>query len=330
VRAAVDAGSAPAMKATRRRRSRSLVAALALALLLAGCKVDATVSVVVKADGSGVVRVRVVADAEAVTAAESGGAPLETAVRLSDLADSGWTVGSWEKAKDGSATIVLAHPFASVDDVAPIISGLNGKIGPLPSLTATRSEGIFSTGYGVQGKIDIGAAGSGVADDQELVAKLAALGVDVNAIDQQLLAQVQSSFGLRVVVKLPDQPPVTFTPAKGATTAKVAANSSVMNTERIIFLGAAVGFGLLAVIVWIRGGRRRRRRGRGRGAGRSPAPTRRTRGTPDRGAPSAGRAAPTAPPPRRVRPATGPGGQTPPRGRNAPPDPGPRPGPAGA
>jgi hypothetical protein len=288
---------------------------LALGLLFAGCKVDATVSVVVRENGAGVVRVRVVADAEAVTAAESGGAPLETAVRLSDLADSGWTVGSWVKAEDGAATIVLTHPFASVDDVAPILAGLNGEIGPLPSLEATRQEGIFSTEYGVRGKIDIGAAGSGVADDQELVAKLAALGVDVNLIDQQLLAQIQSSFGLRVIVKLPDQKPITFTPTEGSTTAVVDASSSVMNTERIIFLAAAVGFALLAIVVWIRGGRRRRRRGRGRGrssrAGRAPAarPTTGPQGLPAAGGPAGprrppprppGRPGPPAPPSRRV------------------------------
>ncbi len=290
-------------------------------------------SVVVRADGSGVVRVRVVADPEAVTAAESGGVPLETAVRLSDLSDSGWAVGPWAKAKDGSATIVLSHPFASVDDVAPIIEGLNGKVGPLPALQATRESGLLSTSYGVRGKIDIGAAGSGVNGDQELVAKLTALGVDVNTIDQQLLAQVQSSFSLRVVVKLPDQPAVTFTPKAGATVAKVDASSSVMNTERLVFLLAAGGFALLAIVVWLRGGRRRRRRrggGRGRGNGgnggaprgggsargsgpRSPArppngpPVRRAARPPAR---------PAGPPARRVPPPTSPGGQTPPRGRN--------------
>ncbi len=282
------------MRPTRGRWLRAFIAALALGLLLAGCKVDTTVSVVVRADGSGVVRVRVLADAEAVQAAESGGAPLEQAVRLSDLADSGWTVGSWAKAQGGSATILLTHPFASVEDVAPIIEGLNGKIGPLPSLGATRDEGLFSTEYGVHGEIDIGAAGSGIADDEQLVAKLAALGVDVGSIDQQLLAQVQSSFGLRVVVKLPDQKPVIFAPGEGATTKQVVASSSVMNTERIIFLVAAVGFGLLGVIVWIRGGRRRRRRGRGRGAGPSPAPARGTRGAPARGRGADGRSRGTA------------------------------------
>ena len=307
---------------------------MALSLLLAGCKVDTTVSVVVRADGSGVVRVTVAADAEAVKAAESGGVALEQAVRLADLAASGWTVGSWVKADDGSATIMLSHRFESVDQVVGIVAGLNGKRGPLPSLQARRDAGFFSTEYAVKGSIDVSGASAGVADDAELVAKLGALGVDVNVIDQQLLAQIRSSFGLKVVVKLPGQAAVTFAPKTGKEagsvqdSTSVEASSSVMNTERIVFLVAAAGFAVLAILVWRRGGPRRRRRadpGGRAGRGRSPAPpgpsggatTQRRRAT--RGAP--------APPARRVPPRAGPGGQTPPRGRSSGPGPGPGPGP---
>lgn len=288
-------------------------------MLVAGCKVDATVSVVVRADGSGVVRVTVAADAEAVKAAESGGVALEQAVRLADLADSGWRVGSWVKADDGSATIVLSHRFESVDQVAGIVAGLNGTTGPLPSLQATRDAGLFSTEYAVKGRIDIPGASAGIADDAELVAKLGALGVDVNVIDQQLLAQIQSSFTLKVVVKLPDQAAVTFAPEIGKDgsvqdIATVDASSSVRNTDRILFLVAAAGFAVLAILVWRRGGRRRRRRagpGGRRGRGRSTAPQgRATR------APTPRRGAAPPPPARRVPPGAGPGGQTPPRGRN--------------
>jgi hypothetical protein len=309
-----------------------VVAVVGLGVLLAGCRVDATVSVVVRADGSGVVRVTVVADAEAVKAAESGGVALEQAVRLADLADSGWTVGSWVKADDGSATIVLLHRFESVDQVAGIIAGLNGKRGPLPSLQATRDAGFLSTEYAVKGTVDIPGASAGIADDAELVAKLGALGVDVNVIDQQLLAQIQSSFTLKVIVKLPDQAAVTFAPKIGKDgsvqgIATVDASSSVRNTERILFLVAAAGFVVLAILIWRRGGRRRRRgasRGASRGGRRSPARQgRATRESTQRR--SATPAAP-APPARRVPPQAGPGGQTPPRGRN--PGPGPGPGPA--
>ena len=55
-------------RAARRGRSRP------------GAKVDATIDVRVHEDGSGVVRLLVDADAEAVKAAESGGVPLEQAV----------------------------------------------------------------------------------------------------------------------------------------------------------------------------------------------------------------------------------------------------------
>gem|GEM_PF-1114499 len=292
-----------------------MLGVVALAVLLAGCKVDATVSVLVRPDGSGVVRVTVAADAEAVKAAESGGVVLEHAVRLGDLAHSGWTVGSWVKANDGSATIVLSHPFDSVDQVAGIVAGLTGKTGPLPSLRATRDAGLFSTEYAVTGRIDTSRASAGIAADPELVTKLAALGVDANVIDQQLRAQIQSSFTLKVVVKLPDQAAVTFAPkvgkdGSGRGIATVDASSSVRNTTRILFLVAAVGFAVLAILVWRRGRRRRGRAGRGARGRARPSPPRATR------APTPRPDTAPAPPARRVPPRPGPGGQTPPRGRN--------------
>src|SRR5262245_48770371 len=244
--------------------SRRLLALLVvLVALLSACKVDTTVDVTVREDGSGVVRVIVDADAEAVKAAESGGVAIEQAVRLSDLADAGFRVGAWEKADDGSATVVISKPFDSVDEVQGIVRSLGGADGPLPELRATLEKGIYATDYGVQGRIDLDNVTSGVSDDEELVARLQALGVDVNVIDQQLLAQVQSSFGLKVVVRLPDQEPVTFTPKDGATTAAVDSAAQILNLERIVFAGAALGFVVLAIIVWRRGGRRRRRRRRG-------------------------------------------------------------------
>ena len=252
---------------------RLLVALLALVALAAGCKVDATVDVRVREDGSGVVRVIVEADPEAVRAAESGGVPLEQAVRLGDLSDAGFRVGTWERADDGSATIVISRPFRSVDEVEGIVRALGGEDGPLPELRATMDEGIVATDYAVDGRIDLDSVSTGVTGDEELLARLQALGIDVNAIDAQLLAQVQSSFGLRVVVRLPGEEPVTFAPREGATTATFDASTQVVNTERIIFAAAALGFLLLALVVWLQGRRRRRRRSRNRRTRRAaPAP----------------------------------------------------------
>ncbi len=314
--------------------SRWVLLLVALVVLLAGCKVDTTVDVTVREDGSGVVRVVVEADAEAVKAAESGGVPIEQAVRLGDLAEAGFRVGAWQKAEDGSATIVISRPFDSVDEVQGIVRALGGAGGPLPELRATLDKGIVGTDYGVQGRIDLDNVTSGVSDDEELVAKLQALGVDVNVIDQQLLAQVQSSFGLKVVVRLPDQKPVTFTPKEGATTAAIDSSAQILNLERIIFAGAALGFVLLAIIVWRRGGRRRRSRRRGsRGANDDAPSPQRSRRSPAATGPAPAQPA-RRPPPRGPESRSGPSRDAPPRrppGGNGPPrppgarPPGPRP-----
>lgn len=267
---------------------RVVLLALGVAVVVAGCKVETTVHVNVREDGSGVVRVVVRADAEAVKAAESGGVPIDDAVRLTDVAAGGFRVGTWERADDGSATIVISRRFRSVSEVEAIVRALNGADGPLPRLRATRERGIVATDYGVRGRIDLDAVTTGVADDAELLARLEEQGVDVGAIDEQLLAQIRSSFSLRVVVRLPDEAPVTFTPEEGATTAGVDATAQILDVERIVLLGAALGFLLLGVLLWIRGGRRRRRRrrapartqassagpARGRGTGRPPTPGR--------------------------------------------------------
>jgi hypothetical protein len=241
------------------RWARSALVLTALAVLLSACKVDTTVDVKVREDGSGVVRLVVRADAEAVKAAESGGVSIDQAVRLQDVAEAGFRVGTWQKAQDGSATIVISRPFDSVSEVEGIVRALNGADGPLPALRATRDHGLIATDYGVNGRIDLDKVTTGVNDDQELVARLQALGVDVAKIDTQLLAQIRSSFSLDVVVRLPGQEPVLFTPTRGATTGNVDASTQIVDTERIALFAAALALLVIAAIVWIRGGKRRRR-----------------------------------------------------------------------
>ena len=242
------------------RSSRGLLfVAVVLVVVAGGCKVDATVDVRVREDGSGVVRVLVTADAEAVKAVESGGVPLEQAVRLEDLVDAGWDVGAWARAEDGSATVVFSKPFGAPEDVAHILDEVSGEDGPLRGVRAAREAGFLATEYSVRGKVDLESVKTGVPTDEELVASLTAQGVDPNVIDQQLLAQLTSSFSLKIVVRLPGHAPITVeaTPAEVTT---VDASSSVRNTQRIVLLIAALGFAGLAVIVWRRAARRRRRR----------------------------------------------------------------------
>ena len=255
------------VRAAQRRPRPFVLLLVAVGLLLAGCKVDPTVTVHVNTDGSGVVSVHVALDPAAVSAAEADGGKLDQRVRLSDLAAAGWTVSAWRRAPDGSATIELSKPFSKVSQVGGILRELSGTTGPLRDFQATRSDGTFSTGYSLRGTVDLKDLSTGVQSDQQLVQSLTAQHVDVHAIDQQLLADLQQSFALRLVVELPGGKRVVVAPKAGSARS-VDATSSVHNNDRMLYAIAAGGFLLLAVVVMLNGRRVKRRRRRRRVATR--------------------------------------------------------------
>jgi hypothetical protein len=257
------------VRAARRRPRPFLLLLVAggMALVLVGCKVDPTVTVHVNADGSGVVSVHVALDPAAVSAAEADGGKLDERVRLSDLTAAGWTVSAWQRPPDGSASIELSKPFSKVSQVGGILREISGTTGPLRDFRATRSDGTFSTGYSLQGTVDLKDLSTGVQSDQQLVQSLTAQHVDVHAIDQQLLADLQQSFALRLVVELPGGKRVMVAPKAGSARS-VDATSSVRNNDRMLYAIAAAGFLLLAVVVMLNGRRVKRRRRRRRVATR--------------------------------------------------------------
>jgi len=242
-----------------------------MALVLVGCKVDPRVVVHVNADGSGVVSVHVALDPAAVEAAEADGGKLDERVRLADLTAAGWTVSPWQRAADGSATIELSKPFTKVSEVGGILREISGTTGPLRDFRATRDDGTFSTGYSVRGTVDLKNLSTGVQTDQQLVQSLTAQHVDVHAIDQQLLTDLQQSFALRLVVELPGGKRVTVAPTAGSART-VDASSSVRNNDRMLYAIAAGGFLLLALVVMLNGRRVKRRRRRRRATIRPTTP----------------------------------------------------------
>ncbi len=266
------APEAPANSPVPKRRNRSLGVALLLGLLLlAGCKVDANVTVEVRQDGSGVVALHVVLDADAVSSVESNGGKLEQRVRLSDLGAAGWRVGAWKRAADGSATLDVSKPFSKVGEVAGIVKELNGAHGPVRDVRATRDAKLFATDFSVTGRVALSNLETGVTSDQQLVQSLTAQHVDVNAIDQQLLADVRKSVTVKLEVVLPGGKHAAVAPAAG-TDATVHASASVRNDDRVLFTAAAGGFALLAIVVMLNGRRLKRRRRRRRAARRGATP----------------------------------------------------------
>jgi hypothetical protein len=260
-----------------------------VALLAAGCKVDTTVTIKVNRNGSGVVTVAAVLDADAVKAAEARGGKLEDRVRVSDLTKAGWTVQPWARAADGSAQLTVSKPFTSPAEAAGIIAELSGKVGPLRGVSVTRSKGLFSTTYSVTGAIDLEQLQTGLTADPGVVAALTNQHVDINAVDQSLLAEIRDSLGVQVRVELPNGT-TTVTGVEGSRTA-IDASTSVLDTKRVVLLAVALVLVVAAVLVLVWPGRRRRRASRGRETTPGTPPVSRTRSSRPRGAappPSAG------------------------------------------
>ncbi|MEX1006532.1 MAG: hypothetical protein WD271_01655 [Acidimicrobiia bacterium] len=239
---------------------RLLVLLVALVALLTGCKVDTAVTIDLHDDGSGVVTVRATLDAEAVGEAEVGGGKLEDRVRLDDVTAAGWTVSPWVRSDAGTAQIELSKPFSSPDRVAGIITEISGANGPLRDVRATRDRGAASTNYGVTGAIDLAAIGTGVAADPDLVAALTNQQVDVNAIDQSLLAELRNAVSVSVVVNFPDGSSTTINGVAGQRV-PIDLSTSILNTRRLALLGLAAVLVVLAIVALLVGRRRRRARG---------------------------------------------------------------------
>jgi hypothetical protein len=238
-------------------------------LLAAACKVDTTVTVTMRDDGSGVVSVTAALDPDAVKAAESGGGKLEDRIRLGDLAAAGWTVRPWARAADGSAQLTLTKPFRDPEQATAILKELNGTAGPLRDVTVTRDAGTFSTSYSTTGTLDLKDLQTGLTADKDVVGSLLAQSVDAGAVDQSLLADLRDSFGLTVKVELPGG--TTVVKGVPGRSRAVDASTSVLDSTRVILVTVAVVLVVLAITVLLWPGRRRRRRStRRRGGATTP------------------------------------------------------------
>lgn len=250
---------------------RVLVLLALCGFVLSGCKVDTTVSINVREDGSGTVEVKVALDPEAVGEAQAGGGQLEDRVRLDGLEAAGWQSTGWKVHQDFSATLRISKEFADPEDLAGVIEELSGEDGPLRDVSLSVDEGVLFTKYDLDGVVDLSDLRTGVTTDADLVAALTGQAVDVSALDQRLLDQIRESLELEVDVSLPGESR-TITPKAGEKV-DLKTSSSRFEPGRPLLLAAAVVLAVLALGVWLRGRsreRRRRRRSRRRGGGERP------------------------------------------------------------
>lgn len=114
--------------------TRRLLLVVVSVLALSACRLDVTVDVAMDTDGTGVVTVRAVADAELVAQVPD----LVGDLRLEDAIANGWTVDGPVEAADGSLTITLEHGFSSAEELANVLNSIGP---PLLDMQAARTTG---------------------------------------------------------------------------------------------------------------------------------------------------------------------------------------------
>jgi hypothetical protein len=231
-------------------RRRGLLAVVVVALLCTACKVDATTTIQLEADGSGMVAVRVRLDPEAVQVVERGGGALEDRLVLDDLQDDGWKLSSWERAENGSATLRLSHPFRNGEELSQVLEGLGGPDGVLRDARVIRTRNWLQKRDGVTLVVDLSALKTGVRDDEELSSRLRAAGVNVDAVDFVLAQQLRQAFSMRVTLAVPSDKRRTFTIAEGERQT-VNYSSSKFQTNRFALLLIGTMLVFLALLLYL-------------------------------------------------------------------------------
>ena len=266
------------------RRALTLIAGLGTALLLSACRVDVTVDVSMESNGSGVVTVTAVADADVVTAAPG----LAEDLRTDDLVAAGWVVDGPTETEDGGLSLSVEHTFATPAEASALLSTLNGASGPFQGVVLSRVETDADVTVTLDGagRVDAGLAAFA---DPDL---LAAVGATPYAEDIAAASESPSeALSLTFTASLPgtvdsttsvaDDGSLTWPiPLDGTSVPFTTTSTATSDSGGIWSIVATVALGLLVVwlvlsivfigyVVYLRR-RRRSRRGTGSGSGVRP------------------------------------------------------------
>ena len=166
-------------------------------LALTGCRVDATLDVVVNDDGSGRVDVTVVLDAEAAERIPDLGDQLQA----DDLIQTGWTVTGPDADDAGGTTVTVSKDFFSPDQAAAVIGEVTGPEGFLTDVSLERGRPFGRREFAFDATLDL-TGGVDTLGDEALADVLdgSPVGIDVAALEEELGATVDefTSFTLRV------------------------------------------------------------------------------------------------------------------------------------
>lgn len=114
---------------------------VALVWGLVGCRLDATVELVIGADGTGSLTVRAVADVEVVQQAPG----LAQDLRFDDAVAAGWTVDGPTPTDDGGLRVDLAHSVTSAAEATNLLASLGPPLRDVAVVREVSPDGDTTT-----------------------------------------------------------------------------------------------------------------------------------------------------------------------------------------
>jgi hypothetical protein len=250
---------------------RWAIAVVVGVLVLAGCRVDATTTVTMADDGSGLVMVEVVLDREAFLRVGDLGRQL----RVDDLEEAGWVVTGPEATEDQGRRLVAEKAFADPAEGTAVLAEITGGDGALRAPVLKRDKKFGRVEQGFEATLDL-AGGIETFSDDDLTDLLGGLpiGQDVAALEEELGAPLSELTSFTVVVDLPtgdvstagdpelaeteNRRVFTWEGALGDQPVELGAETSELDWRPFALAAVAVGAGLVLLVILIRRPWRRR------------------------------------------------------------------------
>lgn len=241
--------------------SKTLVrigAVLCAVVLLSSCRVDQSISLTVKPNGTGTVTVVVTADKDIVTKAPS----LAQDIRTDDLKKAGWDVTGPTKTKTGGLTIQLVHDFNTPTEATAILKQVSETRGPLHDLTLTRSGKDTNSTWTLAGRLEVSGGLDSFIDDAGLqlldvtpyAAEVSEAGLDLGdavgiTFTAQLPGDVDATTGIQKDNAITWQIPMDGSKVDIATTSThVAVGTSIARVGRTLIL-ALLALWVTAIVI---------------------------------------------------------------------------------
>jgi hypothetical protein len=216
---------------------------------MTGCRIGIHTGVDMQRDGSGVVRVAVSFDDDAL---RQVGGQLQTA----DLQNAGWQMAGPRKESDGLTWVRASKSFANPAQGQAVAAEIGRKL--FRDLKLERHHTFFKTRTSFRWTVDF-SGGSGALSDPALEQQLAQGGADAEAIKRRVIAAADRAITTEVVAQLPGKITsnapthvaggVVWRPKPGDAPVTLVASSTAWNTTPLALVAAAGALALMAIVV---------------------------------------------------------------------------------